>query len=974
MDSQNFRQNVNSDPRALGLIATVERNLGAPRRSWRTLPQLRLCRQLLLVALIVPFFGVLDSRRGIAQVNDRISNVFSCEFNRDQDRNADRQPDGWTRKRDREHPSFIRAGINARDVEAMKEAKETEATLARLHHAWTTGKWNPNYVPEIIPPKISAIVDKNILNDCFEVRIDGGAFELISPRFDIDGRYDYMLEGELDCHDLVSHEAVIELRIFDRDGSQVGAYQTTSVSGTQPWRTVRTSHINTVSEGMLRGEIHMIVQQTAKQYGRGIARFDNIRLQRMPTLTIKTNLINNITAPKSTVDFACFAAGLSASVVDVQLTITDIDGKTILQDSKPLLRQEDPSLPPLGRFTATSRKPTTKGRSEKSYALFSIPFDTPGLYRVHATVGKSNREVVIAVMESSVSEKSPFGISLPYLPDSSDVPGVISLAQSAQLGWLKLPIWYDETNHDDAKAALSLTKGLKNIGVKTVGRLDRPPTSQFELFDEDPSRNQAVQHLQNSKIWEPLLDPIFTQLNSYLDFVQLGSDIDTSFMLSRSSTPTIEKVRSVFQYYFQDPKLVVMWDWLIPTTSEVESETAGSVINVLHFFTEVPLSAAELKTYSVAQSKQRPKLWVSIQPLRRATYSVHDRVEDLLEKMIAVKQSNVQAAFLTSPIDDQVGLLDEDQMPTEILVPWAQIAAAIGPRSSVGSIELPSGSQNVTFQGQNRDVMVLWNSRPVEEQFYFGESVAAQDVWGRVVPVESIRLPSGGVVQRIPIGNWPVIVYGVDCDVIRWRQEFQLMADHLASHLSSETNLPMRVQNTFSKRAKGSLILRCDSLLKGGKSSQPLDIESGRMEKLSFPLDLRSDASAGTHQIEFQFKLQTDKDYDFSVYRSLNLGHPDIEFRWDLVRLSDEIVEARIELVNKTQQPVDFDCTLFPKDQAYLRIPMFNTAPGTTTVRHRLAIPKSATGKTSPIWIRCEQVRSPLTLNYLVTEKKLEVD
>lgn len=970
---------MNTGPNAVGLIAAVARNLRATFRSgrgcsWKILLQLQLGRQLLVVAFIVPFFGVLDSRRSDAQVNDRISNVFSSEFSREQDRNADRQPDGWTRKRDREHPSFIRAGINARDAEAMKKAKETEATLARLHHAWTTGKWNPNYVPEIIPPKISAIVDKNILNDCFEVHMDGGAFELVSPRFDIDGRYDYMLEGELDCRDLVSHESVIELRIFDRDGSQVGTYQTASVTGTESWRMVRTSHINTIGEGMLRGEIHLIVQQTAKQYGRGVARFDNIHLQRMPTLTIKTNLPNNITAPKTTVDFACFAAGLSTSVVDVQLTVTDIDGKTILQDSKPLLRQEEASLPPLGRFTATSRKPTTRGRSEKSFALFSIPFEAPGLYRVHATVGRSNREVVIAVLEPNVSEKSPFGISLPTLPDSSEVPDVISLAQAAQLGWLKLPIWYDETNQDDAKAALSLTKGLKNIGVKTVGRLDGPPKSQYVLFEDDPSRNQAVQHMQNPKIWEPLLDPVFTQLNSYLDFVQLGSDSDTSFMLSRSSTPTVEKVRAVFQYYFQDPKLVVMWDWLIPTSSEVENETAGSAINALHFYTETPLSAAELKAYSAAQSKQRPKLWVSIEPLRSATYSLHDRVEDLLEKMIAVKLSNVQAAFLTSPFDDQIGLLDEDQMPTEILVPWAQIAAAIGPRNSVGSIELPSGSQNVTFQGQNRDVMVLWNSRPVAEQFYFGENVTAQDVWGRSVPVESIRLPSGSVVQRIPVGTWPVIVHGVDCDVIRWRQEFQLMADHLASHLSSETNLPMRVQNTFNKRAKGSLVLRCDSLLKGGQSTQPLDIEAGRMEKLSFPLDLRSDASAGTHQIEFQFKLQTDKDYDFSVYRSLNLGHPDIEFRWDLVRLSDEIVEARIELINKTQLPVDFDCTLFPKDQAYLRVPMFNTAPGTTTVRHRLAIPRSASGQPSPIWIRCEQVRSPLTLNYLVTEKKLDVD
>ncbi|MFO0942347.1 MAG: hypothetical protein U0930_16535 [Pirellulales bacterium] len=149
-------------------------------------------------------------------------------------------------------------------------------------------------------------------------------------------------------------------------------------------------------------------------------------------------------------------------------------------------------------------------------------------------------------------------------------------------------------------------------------------------------------------------------------------------------------------------------------------------------------------------------------------------------------------------------------------------------------------------------------------------------------------------------------------------------------------------------------------------------MEAGRAEKLSIPLELRSDASAGTHRIEFRFKLQTDREHDFTLARNLSLGHPDIEFRWELIRLNAESVEARVELLNKTSRSIDFDCTLFPPGQPYLRLPMSNLSPGTNSLRQRLALPEKINEANGQVWIRCEQVRSPLTLNYLVTVKSAE--
>ncbi|MFO0942348.1 MAG: hypothetical protein U0930_16540 [Pirellulales bacterium] len=732
--------------------------------------------------IIVLFFWQMNSTFAAADDLDRVSVIFSAEFQRTQDKNADRQPDGWTRLRDREHPSFIRSGINARDLDAAKKAKETELTLTKLHHAWTTKTWNPNYVPEIIPPNLAAMVDKTILNDCYEVRMDGGAFELASPRFDLDTRYDYILQSDLDCRELTSHKAQVELRIYQRNGNLLNTYSVPAVTQNQTWKVAKSDIISIPGEGVVRGEIVITVTQARPNFGRGVARFDNIQLQRMPTLTIKSTAANNISVPGVPVDFSCFAAGLSATTTSIQLEITDIDGNSVGKDSKPLLRQEEATIPS-GRFTSTT-KLKNSNKSEKSFAIFTHTFNRPGLYKVQAKVGNSIRQVMIAVLDTASAEKSPFGISIQALTKNSDVSDLLSLAQSAQLGWIKVPIWFDEHDTNSSKATSSLLKGLRTQGVKTIGVLDAPPSSQFILFDEDPSRGQAISHLQNPKVWEPLLDPILTQLNSYLDYIQLGADQDTSFMFAMKATEVIDKARAVFQYYFQDPKLVICWDWLMPSDIDSENETSPT-ISAVQYGTQSPLSATELNSYAQAQSKLRAKTWVSIDPLPESSYSLHDRVEDLLEKMINVKLSGVQAAFLTKPFDSETGILDEMRLPTKLIVPWAHIASAVGPRTSIGSVELPGGSRNITFKGQSRDVMVLWNTRPVVEQFYFGEKITVLDVWGREIPVSQINEPSGSTVQSISVGSWPLLIYGVDCDVIRWRQEFQLLVDNLASHLSS---------------------------------------------------------------------------------------------------------------------------------------------------------------------------------------------
>jgi hypothetical protein len=926
----------------------------------------------LAVSTIVLVFATLASGLVAAQnKQDSVRTVFSCDFQRDSDKNLDRQPDNWRRRHDRAHPSFIEAEIRTRNPAELKDVKTTEANLSKLYNAWKNRKWDPAYIPEATPPVIAKFVDRSLLNSCYQVEVNGGAYELVSQPFDIDSRFDYLLSGELACQALKFHSATIELHVFDGKKSKIGEYSTTAVQGTRNFQLVSSQQITLPSQGRFQGEIRLRVQPRGSSFGRGIAQFDNIRLLRIPTLTIESSSASNILTPNTTIDFTCKTAGLNSAHAQVELTVSDIDNQLVHRQVKDIIDSQT-NAPPIGKFVdSTSRSSPSDSHSTTT---FQVPFTHPGIYKVGAKIGLSQKSLLVAVLDQAGSAGGSFGLSMQQIPRLEEVEKTVNLITACQVGWVKIPIWYDEQDRATARTTSKLAKGLRANAINVIGRLDRPPASQYSLFEEDPARTLSVVHLHDPNIWSPLLEPVLTDINTSINGIQLGSDEDTGYMSNPNAQSVADGVRTVLKYYFQNPSIAIGWNWLEPLPEE-QTNVNVTPWNTIQFATADELTGDELQAYSANLQKQKNNCWTLVNPLPASKYSLHERVIDLLERMIAVKQSTLQAAFLSKPFNAEQGVFDEQGKIVEILVPWTQIASAIGNRTSLGSIELPNESRNVSFQGQDQDVMILWNSRAVVEELYFGANVVAKDIWARPVPVEVVQLTDGSSVQRIAVGKWPIFVYGIESNVIRWRQEFQVLVDHLSSHLSGSVTLPLRLQNTLPTRVSGSLSLSNPQLLKSGAAVKQIELDAGRVEKLTLPLELRSDASAGEHLLEFNFQLKADKDYAFTVRRKIILGDRDIEFQWQLTRLDQETVEARVELVNRTGSAIDFDCTLFPPDQPYLRFTMTKCQVGSTIATHQLRILLKRTSAELPnqqIWIRCQQLRSPLTLNYLVTEKPLD--
>src|SRR5690606_37731145 len=97
----------------------------ACRRLWGLMIYLslaagRLVTQLSQLLCIVVLF--LDWSSGLHAQDLQAEKIHGWDFQRDDDRNLDQEPDGWRRRRDRQHPAYVSSRIVSRDEQRARAA------------------------------------------------------------------------------------------------------------------------------------------------------------------------------------------------------------------------------------------------------------------------------------------------------------------------------------------------------------------------------------------------------------------------------------------------------------------------------------------------------------------------------------------------------------------------------------------------------------------------------------------------------------------------------------------------------------------------------------------------------------------------------------------------------------------------------------------------------------------------------------
>jgi hypothetical protein len=354
--------------------------------------------------------------------------------------------------------------------------------------------------------------------------------------------------------------------------------------------------------------------------------------------------------------------------------------------------------------------------------------------------------------------------------------------------------------------------------------------------------------------------------------------------------------------------------------------------------------------------------WITLNPLPASRYRMVDRARDLAERMIAVKQHKIEAAFVTKPLDHETGIFNPDGSVGDLFLPWRLLNRHLATANYLGSINMPGGSTNYVFAEGETGFMLLWNDRAAVEQLYLGDTIRATDLWGRPLTVENVRSDRNAPEQRLKVTAWPILVTGISVPIANWRMRFQLENRSLPSSLAQRTELPITVENTLSESTYGTVTLHAPTLLNATGGGTRVQLTSGQQQQLNLPVPLRNDASAGKHSLRFDFQLSGQRDYFFSVYESLTLGIGDVELLWETLELTDDGASLRVEIVNKTNRPVSFDCKLFPLQQPYRRFQITEAPPGHSA--RDIFLPLDDAPADSVLWIRCEELGTGRVLNY----------
>ncbi len=919
----------------------------------------------------------------------RAERIYHWDFQRDSDRNFDQKPDGWKRRQDRQHPAYIDMRIAARSPETARIALEAQSTLAAWMYMWESGRFQASYIPESAPPGLAKLLDHSVLDNCLEISMDGGAAELVGPIFPMENRYSYTLTAEMSCQQLNGHFAWIELHLLNEALHVVQVLRTDKLGGDLDWRSLGTEIASHSGAELKWGQIHLMVEPHNSTVLAGVARFDSINIYRMPRLTLQTPLKYHLAKPNEEFEVRCEAMGIredDARVVfelhdhlghrlreqAAQLEVTTSNaGHTsteLAEQSRTTGEQTAEQSPQETTREAKSRVPhyvSTRitHRCVDGQTTWRLKLEEPGLYRVRVSLGAGSgqsqqRELLVGVMnEQAGGIAGPFGWSLPQFDDQLSVDEVPDLVSRFGASWVKLPVWFDPSDSVSADKLVALIERLQSQGTKVVGKLDQPPQRLHDTFGDNGDKLYAVNLFREPTDWEPVLEPVLTRIGMKLPWFQIGDDYDHSFVGKQELAETVASLRARMQTYSQELKLALNWTWLDPPPTA----TASAPWNAIHYSTQPQLTAPELEQY-IANAPTQHDLWVNIDPLVGSQYQLLDRVRDLTERMLAIKRSKVSAAFVANPLRPELRLFNSRKTIGEMLIPWHELVVSLGGAEYLGSIEMPGGSENHVLGKGNEGLMLLWSDRPVMEQMFLGENLRATDLFGRAITLDEAQSERGTSEHGIPVDAWPIIVRGINLDIVRFHQQFSLQVASLDTAVLKGKRIPVSITNTLPQSVSGKVTIVSPTLLSSDHSESPIQISNGLTQTKALPIFIRNDASAGEHRLRFDFDLMSNRPYSFSIYRTTTLGSGDIELTWDTNRLNDGRVEIRVEIRNNTSDTVAFDCKLFPPGRPYNRFRIAESKPGVTVQELQLRLEDVPEGIQA--WLRCEQIGTGRVLNY----------
>ncbi len=836
-----------------------------------------------------------------ASSDTEASRVFACDFEADSDLNFDAWPDHWTRRAGRGFPHYLKVAI-------QKDASK---------------------------------------NHCLRIELDGGAATLYSPATVVSPRFSYVVEADLKVEQLRYDVAYVSVVLYNEAGDRLETFSSAKHKRLRNWTKVRIGPITPTDPETSSAIIELHLEPTGRKTDLvGAAQFDNVEMTRLPRMALTSNRIHNVYTSPRDVEITCEVSGVLDLDRQITLELLDVHSQVLDTQRQPLQARRGEST-------------TRNDRGSAGSVIWQPRIEQNGFYRVRAKMqgesgGSLKREVsFVVISEHSVLESGDFGWSLPQGENPMSTKRLAGLLRHVGINWVKFPVWDSDLEITWADRIAEFAERLKENKIQFIGVLDQPPKEARAYFGKG-DRIPVATIFVDPELWQPVVDPVMSRLALYVRWWQIGSDDDTSFVGFPDLKSRVTEIKQHLEKFGQEIELGIPWNWLYESP-----QSDSDAWEFLSLTEHPPFTRHELKTYLAGDTNHSSRRWVSLKPLARSQYALDDRVQDLVTRILSAKLGGADGIFMPTPFDREHGLMNTDGTPGELLLPWRTVALQISGKEFLGSIRLPSGSENYILADEKEAVMIVWNDRPTKETVFLGHDVRQIDVWGH-----STKPLKDGHRQVIAVGRIPAIVTGLNRAVAQWRMEFEFDERPLASVFGQPQTTSLRFTNSFGQGVGGRLQLDTPD---DWETQEEFDVKmpaDGKVQTF-FDIVLNSVARTGVQPVRADFDITADRSYRFSVYRTLQVGRGDVVI--DVQARIDEngnlVVTQQLE--NRTDRFISFDCLLFAPNHRRQRIQVINLGRGRNSQTYYLPKGKDLIGK--QLWLRAEEINGSRVLNYHVT-------
>ncbi len=684
--------------------------------------------------------------------------------------------------------------------------------------------------------------------------------------------------------------------------------------------------------------------ETFKEDVKGEACFDDVVIVQIPRVELTFDAPNNVLEGNAKPTLRAQVRDLSGEKLSIEIRVLDLYGNLVDQTRSALGVGQgavtwSPKLTAYGWYRATMDVLGPNGRVGGTAADFAwVPAST------RTAMARTGRRL-------ASSADRGLGIVFTGLPPAF-YDAMPSMLEQADAGWATLSAW-DRT--DDiasiTKRATSLRPVIDTLAaegrslVLALSRTPVPLASAAQRPSEDVwsilARTDGISGPYLDALADPLgQSPVRWQVGAAGDDEAFWRDVtelrNARAQIARHSAAPSLVVPTIPTAALTAEGLRIFGDdsaWMVSVDDSLSPEGVGHLASTLaKAFSSagaapervVLMRQADPEVYSMAETTRRMALCIAEFWANAREATAYDaRVSLAIEQPWHVAPG--RRPFLS---------------PTPEFAVWRALAGALSDRVVVAPFNEVPGIRGVVLAPgplsppDRQGALLLWNvGAPVDrsyvESFLGDAELRIVDAFGNSHPAPTAAARPGqtGHAVRIDVGDWPVLVEGVDVNLVRFLSQLHLDDTFLPSTGEVHTR-HIELSNPWPEPVAGRVVILepggfestgklRDRRWRIGPRVLPFVIDPGQSVSLPFDISFAPSEEVGRHAMLLRVDVAADRDYG-SVFasRPLEIGLPGV--RMDLTyslqgsNSQDLVLEAVV--TNSAAIPLTLDLTSFAPD------------------------------------------------------------